>query len=54
MKKQYCVVLKCGIVFVKEADSLAELIEMMKVEEVEYRDVALIWCRVEIYDYHWG
>lgn len=53
MKKTYYTILKCGEMLVREADSLAELVEGLKMEGVRYRDVAVIWLKVEIYDFHW-
>ena len=53
MKKQYYIILKCGDTLVKDADSIAELIEMLKYEGIWFKDVALIWLRCEVYDYHW-
>jgi len=53
MTKQYYVILKSGDMIIVGADSLADLVEKVRVEGVKYRDVALIWLKVEIYDYHW-
>lgn len=52
-RKRYDVILSCGEILTKEADSLAELIEILKMDGVKYKDVALMWLRVEVYEYHW-
>lgn len=53
MKKQYYVILTCGEMLVRDAHSLAELIEMLKLEGLRFKDVAVIHLRVEVYEYHW-
>ena len=53
MKKQYYVILKFGEMVVKDANSIAELIEILKMEGLRYKDVAMIWLKCEVYEFHW-
>jgi len=53
MRKSYHVILKSGDVLIVEGESLADLVEKLKPEGIKFKDVALIWLRVEVYDYHW-
>ncbi|KKN34931.1 hypothetical protein LCGC14_0788720 [marine sediment metagenome] len=53
MSKEYYIILNCGDMINRGADSLAELVDMLKFEGIKYKDVALIWLKVEVYDYHW-
>ena len=53
MKKQYNVILKNGDMMIVEAESLAALIEKLKEDGLKGKDIAVMWLRCEVYDYHW-